>query len=189
MLVWGRSSAPSSGAKPRPHVPISKLRSQVSGSCDPQEVAAAIATLANTTMANQPNTTAYAVPRLTLLMQVMPMAVRIKVQILKTSNGVSKARSTAEPSGPMKYPALVATGLSMMNPSPLTPARSDSIANSVVSSSGSLVYTTSANRVLYFKSALATNLRVANKTPAKTAYMPRAMIGIAYEIILVTVIC
>ena len=75
-----------------------------------QEVAAARATLTNTTTANHPNTTANAVPRLTLLMQVIPMAVRIKDQMVRTSNGVSKARSTGEPSGPMKYPGLVATG-------------------------------------------------------------------------------
>src|SRR5208337_2355419 len=72
-----------------------------------QEVAAARATLANTTTANHPNTTANAVPRLTLLMQVIPMAVRTKVQMVTTSNGVSSARSTAEPLGSMKYPGLV----------------------------------------------------------------------------------
>src|SRR5271170_7578560 len=99
--------------------------------CDtPQEVSAARATLNNTTAANHPKTTAYAVPRLTLLMQVMPMAVRIKLQMPSASNGVSRARSTGEPSGPMKYPRLVATGFSMLNPSLLTPAKSDAIASS-----------------------------------------------------------
>ena len=49
-----------------------------------------MATLASTTTANHPKTTANAVLRLTLLMQVMPMAVKINVQIEKTSNGVSK---------------------------------------------------------------------------------------------------
>src|SRR5208282_221961 len=104
-----------------------------------QEVATARATLPRTTTANHPKTTANAVPRLTLLMQVMPMAVNTNVQIVKTSNGESSARSTGEPSVPIKYPALVATGFSMLNASPLTPATSDSIASSVVSSIGSRV--------------------------------------------------
>src|ERR1039458_1080924 len=102
-----------------------------------QEVATASAILPNTTTANQPNTTAKAVPRFTLLMQVMPMAVSTNVQMVKTSNGDSSARNTGEPSGPIKYPRLVATGFSMLNASPLTPATSDSIASTVVSSIGS----------------------------------------------------
>jgi len=56
-----------------------------------QEVPAARATLANTTTADHPNTTANAVPRLTLLMHVMPIAVSTNVQMVMTSNGVSRA--------------------------------------------------------------------------------------------------
>src|SRR5260370_42467403 len=103
------------------------------------EVAAASATLTRTTTANQPNTTANAVPRLTLLMQEMPMAVRTRLQSERTSNGVSSERSTAEPSGPMKYPGLVATGFCRLNPSPLTPASSDTMASSGDSTCGSRV--------------------------------------------------
>src|ERR1700690_3040196 len=104
-----------------------------------QEVIAASATRASTTTANHPNTTANAVPRLTLLMQAMPIAVRDRVQRLKTSKGVSNARSTGEPSGPIKYPGLVAAAFSMLNPSPLTPASSDTIPSIVPNSCGSLV--------------------------------------------------
>ncbi len=53
---------------------------------------------------------ANAVPRFTLVIQVIPMATRINVQIVMISSGVSSARSTAEPPGSMKYPGLVANG-------------------------------------------------------------------------------
>ena len=59
--------------------------------CDASGSRCGKATLANTTTADHPNTTANAVPRLTLLMHVMPIAVSTNVQMVMTSNGVSRA--------------------------------------------------------------------------------------------------
>src|SRR5208282_2604423 len=104
-----------------------------------QDVAAVMATRPITMMTYQPKTTAKAVPRLTLLMQLMPMAVRTNDQMVITSSGDKSARRTAEPLGSMKYPGLVARGFWMLKPSVLTPANIDKIASSARSSSGSLV--------------------------------------------------
>ena len=59
----------------------------------PQENIAATPAPTNTIKANQPKTTANAVPFLTLLMQVMPIAARTRVQMTKMSNDVRKLAS------------------------------------------------------------------------------------------------
>src|ERR1022692_98831 len=76
----------------------------------PQENAAVKPTPITINTRNQPKTTAKAVPVLTLLMQVMPIAAITRVQIVKTSNDLSNAFSTGEVAGSTKYPGLVATG-------------------------------------------------------------------------------
>src|SRR5260370_33637477 len=59
-----------------------------------QENAAVKPTPISTTKANQPNTTANAVPVLTLLIQVIPIAAKIMVQMANTSNGDKKLYRT-----------------------------------------------------------------------------------------------
>src|SRR5258708_126906 len=75
-----------------------------------QENAAVKPTPISTTKANQPNTTANAVLVLTLLIQVIPIAARIMVQMANTSNDDKKLYRTGFVAGSTKYPGLVATG-------------------------------------------------------------------------------
>jgi len=78
-----------------------------------QENAAVKPTPISTTKANQPNTTANAVPVLTLLIQVIPIAAKIMVQMANTSNGDKKLYRTGFAAGSTKYPGLVATDSEM----------------------------------------------------------------------------
>src|ERR1700730_2874420 len=130
---------------------------------DRQANAAATATPISTTTAYQPNTMANAVPRLTLLMQVMPIAVRTRVQMVKMSNDVSRLASAGWAARSTKYPGLVATGFWKVNPSLLTPASSDKIASS--------------------------DFSVASRTAATIAYQTSMKMKKAYENILVNLTC
>src|SRR5271157_1502721 len=104
----------------------------------PQANAAAKPTPTSSDTPNQPKTTANAVPVLTLLMQVMPIAASTRAQMVKMSSLVSRLYSTGEAAGSMKYPGLVATGFWNVNALLLTPTKSDRIASSGLSNSGKL---------------------------------------------------
>src|SRR2546421_3686464 len=121
-------------------------------------------------------------------MQVSPIAVSTRVQMVKTSNEVRKLYRTGCAAGSTKYPGLVAIGFWKVKESGLARAARERLANNAFRIAGRLANTTSAKTVLYFTSALQPNLTVAKSMAATTAWNASTITKKKYEIHLVPIV-